>query len=443
MNLKYLISTILVIALLGLLACAPPAFSESNSISQAEYQQRSEQIASFLEERRKRLNVVRTTQTKSGQILDWIKPESQLPEGMKIEQTPPTQKPDLLQPENENSNDYLQNKLPRTLIRLGRRELTARTELQNDASVVGPSGTVPVVRFDLEGYLKANPTYLPRDPRELFSKVPPPAPASNNRYYAVWQRFSDNFGTLGRINIWDTDGPVGNETSIAQTAVIRGTPMQAIEAGKIETTGFAPSKRPTFFTYFRTNGSASGDWVGGYNALVDGWIQVSRSVAPGMSLVPWESRIDGSQYSLDVEVRLWQGNWWVRAAGEWAGYYPFCKGGGAAPCSDGSLFSEAGIRDKADRLDWYGEIFDASAPATTSTDMGSGQFADRRWGNAAYFRNILYMWSPTNAWWWSSGSIGTTDSACYSADGPYYSSDDNWRNWFYYGGPGKEASGCK
>jgi hypothetical protein len=294
----------------------------------------------------------------------------------------------------------------------------------------------------VESYLKEHPTYLPKDPIEILSKVPPPAPASNDRYYAVWQRFGDVFGSIGRINIWNTTGPVGGETSIAQVAVIRGTPMQAIEAGKIEHSAFAPSKRPVFFTYFRTNGAASGDWVAGYNALVDGWIQVSSSVAPGMSLVPWESRTDGSQFSLDVEVRLWEGNWWVKAAGEWAGYYPFCKGADSRPCAQGTLFSAAGIRDKADRLDWYGEIFDESAPAATSTDMGSGAFANQRWGKAAYFRNLLFTWAPTKAWWWNAGSISTTDSACYSADGPYYSSDPNWRNWFYYGGPGKEAAGC-
>ena len=76
-----------------------------------------------------------------------------------------------------------------------------------------------------------------------------------------------------------------------------------------------------------------------------GSIQVSGSVAPGMSLAPWDSTVDGNQYSLDLEVRLWQGNWWVWAAGQWAGYYPLCNGGGGfSPCSGATLFSAAGIR---------------------------------------------------------------------------------------------------
>jgi hypothetical protein len=272
--------------------------------------------------------------------------------------------------------------------------------------------------------------------------MPPPAPASNNRYYAVWQRFGDFFGSAGRINVWDTSGPVGNETSIAQTALIRGTPMQAIEAGKIELQSLNGNRGPYFFTYYRTNGAASGDWTGGYNTLVDGWIQYSSTVAPGMSISAWNSATGGNQYSLDVEVRIHQGNWWVKVAGQWAGYYPFCRGGDAPPCDTGTLFSASGIRDQVSRMDWYGEVFDSSAPAATSTDMGSGAYATGGWRQAAYFRNLTFFWAPTTYWWWDSGSVSTTDSTCYSANGPFYSADAAWRNWFFYGGAGKEGSGC-
>lgn len=441
MNSKQIIIAILTLFMFGIQGCSKPITTEPEEISSAEYEKRRVQIVEFFSERQKRYDVVATTKTKSGQIIDWIKPESQVLGG-KIAASPPEEFAEVNKPKSIRDNHYLDTPLPGALQELKRLDLSAKTELQLDKSAMGPSGTVPVVRFDVESYLKEHPKYLPKNPMDILTKVPPPDPASNDRYYAVWQRFGDVFGSIGRINIWNTTGPVGGETSIAQVAVIRGTPMQAIEAGKIEHSAFAPSKRPVFFTYFRTNGSASGDWVAGYNALVDGWIQVSSSVAPGMSLVPWESTTNGSQYSLDVEVRLWEGNWWVRTAGQWAGYYPYCKGADSAPCDQGTLFSTSGIRDKANRLDWYGEIFDRSAPAATSTDMGSGAFANQRWSRAAYFRNLLYTWSPTHAWWWNSGSISTTDPACYSADGPYYSSDSNWRNWFYYGGPGKEAAGC-
>ena len=417
---------------------ASNAAPATKPLSAEEYERRKARIVGFFEKKRASVQVLATTRTKSGQVIDWIKPESQV-DGGRLAAAPGDIKSDA--PKDRIDNPFLETALPAALQKAAREEAKAVTELQLDAAARGPAGTVPVVRFDLDSYLK-EVRDLPDDPLEILTKIPPPAPASNDRYYAVWQRFGDVFGTIGRINIWDTTGPVGNETSIAQTAVIRGSPMQAIEAGKIETAGFSPSRRPVFFTYYRTNGGASGDWVGGYNRLVDGWVQVSPSVAPGMSLVSWSSVTGGSQFSLDVEVRLWNGNWWVRAAGEWAGYYPQCVGGGAAPCQRGTLFSEGGIRDKANRLDWYGEVFDSRAPAATSTDMGSGAYANTQFGRAAYFRNLLYVWAPASSWWFDSGSISVTDAACYSADGPFYSSDPNWRNWFYYGGPGDEGAGC-
>jgi hypothetical protein len=317
-----------------------------------------------------------------------------------------------------------------------------QTEVQVDPKARGPEGTVPVVPFNVEYYLEHVPN-LPENPADVFKKPPPPSPDSNGRYYGVWRREGTFFGTGGQINIWETAGPVDSETSIAQTAVIRGDPMQAIEAGKIELDTLNGNKRPHFFTFYRTSGEATGDWVGGYNAIAQrGWIQVSHTVAPGMSLVNFASKIDGTQDALDLEVRLWNGNWWVRAAGEWAGYYPACIGGSSPPCSSGTLFSDAGIRDKADRLEWFGEVYESSAPTPTKTEMGSGKFASDGLGKAAFFRNLTFYWQPTTYGWWNSGTPTATDSGCYSVAGPFYSQTDPWHNWFFYGGSGKGAAGC-
>ncbi len=411
----------------------PTGPTVETSISDAERKERSDRIRDYFQERLKARGIVATTVTRSGQTIDWIRIESQV-EGGRIAAAPT--------PEVRTSSPYQpRNAYLNFDAALRRTELSARTELQLDDRALGPPDTVPIVRFDVERYL-ATVRIPPRDPRDVLRKIEPPAPDSNKRYYAVWQRFDTFYGTSGRINVWDTSGPVNDETSIAQTAVIRGDPMQAIEAGKIEYQSLNSDQLPHLFTYFRTSGSASGDWVGGYNTLVKGWVQYSRTVAPGMSLAAWDSTTRGNQYSLDVEVRLYQGNWWVWAAGEWAGYYPFCVGGGVAPCTKGTLFSDNGIRDQASRLDWYGEIFDSSAPSPTSTDMGSGEFASSGWQHAAYFRNLTFYWQPATYWWWDSGSVSVTDAGCYDADGPYYSSDAAWHNWFFYGGPGKEGKDC-
>ena len=401
-------------------------------ITESELEARRDRIRKHFDERSKRRQVVATTVTKSGQTIDWIRPESQVPDGRLAQ--PPVDRPSPKDPSG-SPNPFLQVRVP-----LRWTDLAAQGELL-EAGAQGPKGTVPIVRFDVTRYLE-EVKIPPQDPRDVLQKTPPPSPASNDRYYAVWQRFGTFFGSAGRINVWDTSGPVGNETSIAQTAVIRGTPMQAIEAGKIELQSLNGNRGPYFFTYYRTNGAASGDWTGGYNTLVDGWIQYSSSVAPGMSISAWNSSTGGNQYSLDLEVRIHQGNWWVWVAGQWAGYYPLCRGGDAPPCDSGTLFSASGILEQASRLDWFGEVFDSSAPAATSTDMGSGAHAAGGWRQAAYFRNLTFYWAPTTYWWWDSGSVSATDSACYSGNGPFYSADAAWRNWFFYGGPGKEGSGC-
>jgi hypothetical protein len=116
------------------------------------------------------------------------------------------------------------------------------------------------------------------------------------------------------------------------------------------------------------------------------------------------------------------------------------KGGDAPPCDQELCLPRmAFVTRRPNRLVWRNLWLDRARG--DSTDMGSGAFANTCW-RMPYFRNMLYVWAPATAWWFESGSISRTDNACYTADGPFYSSDPNWRNWFYYGGPGKEARGC-
>ena len=68
---------------------------------------------------------------------------------------------------------------------------------------------------------------------------------------------------------------------------------------------------PHLFTCFRTAGSEEGDWEGGYNQLNDGWQQVSTKVMPGARLTS-TSAFGGTQYFMDIQVRLHQGNWRTR-----------------------------------------------------------------------------------------------------------------------------------
>ncbi|HEX9871606.1 MAG TPA: neprosin family prolyl endopeptidase [Candidatus Tectomicrobia bacterium] len=257
-------------------ATAQPAATQGRpGLSAAELQARRARIRSFFHARLQRLNIVATTGTPSGQTIDWIDPKSQTADGTlapapEPSVAPPT--PGLTGPPEFSLPG------PTAVARL------AQTEVQWHPSSRGPDGTVPVVRFDVEQYL-ARVTVPPDDPRDVLRKMPPPAPNANKRYYVALDRFGTFYGTSGVINLWDPVGPVNNETSIAQVAVSRGTPVQSVEAGKIELQSLNGDLQPHFFTYYTTTGYVQhGDWVGGYNTLVDGWIQVSPTVAPGMVL---------------------------------------------------------------------------------------------------------------------------------------------------------------
>ena len=87
MNSNHLIVTVLTLFLFGSQGCTKPTETVPEELSKAEYEKRRVRIVEYFSKRQTRYDVVATTQTKSGQTIDWIKPESQVPDG-KIENVP-------------------------------------------------------------------------------------------------------------------------------------------------------------------------------------------------------------------------------------------------------------------------------------------------------------------------------------------------------------------
>lgn len=394
-------SLIIPLAFVSMINSVAIADSEE-SLSEMEREERSDQIREHFDDSLDQMEIVKTTRTESGQIIDWIEPQSQSIDGVLSE--PPL---------SYDSTGAL---------------------IEYD-----PDALVPVVRFDVEKYLDKVKTPA-KNPQRLFKKRLPQdiraskkrgstrSPATNDRYYAVWRQHGTFYGTSGYINIWDTAGPIEGDTSIAQMIVMRGD--EAVEAGKIELKGLNGNNEPHFFVFYRGINSTKG-----YNFRNNAWKQISDKIAPGMSLTSRKSIRGGHQGEIRIMVKLFKGNWWVSVDNEWVGYYR------------GSLFSASGIRDKASRIDWYGEVYDVSAPSATSTDMGSGKFASEGYKKAAYFRNMASLLNPNTSdltyWKPESGIKSVTDSSCYSIGKPFKVDNHKmWKNVFYYGGSGKEASGC-
>lgn len=142
--------------------------SNTKELSKAEYEKRRQRIIEFFEARQKRYDIVLTTRTKSGQIIDWIRPGQQVTDGKTATIPPQTDKSDsdMVLDSDAQLNDSARN--------LNRHDLPIHTEIQTDSSAKGPPGTVPIVRFDLENYFKNNPKFLPVNPEDILTKSQPP-----------------------------------------------------------------------------------------------------------------------------------------------------------------------------------------------------------------------------------------------------------------------------
>ena len=88
------------------------------------------EIREYLKSRRERLDVVKTTRTPNGQVLDWVPIESQVPRG---EIASPPSESERVKP-----------------VRGRRAEQPVQFELELPEAVRGPAGTVPVLRKNLQ-----------------------------------------------------------------------------------------------------------------------------------------------------------------------------------------------------------------------------------------------------------------------------------------------------
>src|SRR5215207_9712769 len=150
----------------------------------------SAELVEYFEARQRRLEVVKTTTTPSGQVIDWIPRESQTPDG-RIAEPPP--RPHVVHADRE------------------RPEERGRFELEEAGAELGPHGTVPVLRKRLERLPSAGlQDYLAKHRhvvREfLYTKegfpVPASEPAGGHRYAAAKQR-TLAFGAEGSLSAFD------------------------------------------------------------------------------------------------------------------------------------------------------------------------------------------------------------------------------------------------
>ena len=372
-------------------------------------------LRDYFEDRAARLEVVATTRTPRGQILDWVPIESQIRRGKIAEPPPQTRLKDDAR---------------------GARKVKLTTfELEYPDAKRGPAGTVPILRKDLSKlrYTKPLGDFLTKHGHgtrtmllDGWHSLELPEVGSPHDYAATAQSVT-NYGGEGYISAYDPYTWYSDEFSLGQIGVIRGSGngRQTVEAGHQEYRDLYGDWVPHLFVFYTTNNyTDQGDNKGGYNRDVDGWVQYSSSVYPGAISSPL-STPGGAQYNMFIKYQLWQGNWWLKCNANWIGYYP------------ASLFSTAGLRSQASQIQFFGEIVDASDHSgATRTDMGSGYWAENRWPWAGFQRNLRYQSGTSGTMSaYNAGSCWATDSNEYDIE-CHMNSGSSWGSYFWFGGPG-------
>ena len=124
-------------------------------------------------------------------------------------------------------------------------------------------------------------------------------------------------------------------------------------------------------------------------------------------------------------MSVWQdpkeGNWWMEFSDNTlVGYWP------------SELFTH--LADHANMIEWGREIVNTDAGGHhTSTQMGSGHFAEEGFGKASYFRNLEIVDSDNSLRGVDSMLTLPEHTNCYNIENRY---STDWNNHFYFGGPG-------
>jgi len=251
--------------------------------------------------------------------------------------------------------------------------------------------------------------------------------ATSLHQYAHAYRYVNNWGAESVINLWNPYTEKANEFSLSQIWVVRGSgaDRETVEAGWQKYRDLYGDWRARLFIYFTPDNYGSG---GCYNLTCGAFVQTNNSVYIGGAFSEY-SQVGGAQKTIKL---LWYkdgttGHWWLRYGDTWVGYYPR------------SRFDSNGLRNYGAKIDFGGEIIDRQTNGRhTYTDMGSGRWPSAGFGYAAYHRALKYV--DTSNYYRNASSLNATrtDLDCY--DISLRSSSGSWGNYFYFGGPGYNAS---
>ncbi|PSR95883.1 DUF21 domain-containing protein [Actinidia chinensis var. chinensis] len=300
---------------------------------------------------------------------------------------------------------------------------TEKFQLWTDSGESCPEGTIPIRRTKETDVLRASSV------RKFGKKLPRGVRrntlGSDHEHAVAFVNGDQYYGAKASINVWAPRVTDEYEFSLSQLWVISGTfgrDLNTIEAGWQVSPGLYGDNYPRFFIYWTTDAYKS---TGCYNLLCPGFVQTSNKIAIGAAISPWSSY---SSRQFDIAIMVWKdpkhGHWWLEfGPGLLVGYW------------HSFLFTH--LRRHASMVQFGGEIVNTQSMGYhTSTQMGSGHFADEGYGKSSYFRNLQVVDWDNNLIPPSSLHLRADHPNCYDIKAE---KNNVWGNYFYYGGPGRNS----
>lgn len=301
------------------------------------------------------------------------------------------------------------------------KQLIVKKQEYGSNGKICPEKTIPVRRITmdiLDNFETLDDFFRARPPHNVDGPT-------NLHQYANARVNGNNWGGQSTLNIWGPYTEKASEFSLSQIAVARGSGdnRETVEVGWQKYRDLYGDYRPRLFIYFTPDNYGSG---GCYNLTCSGFVQVNHSVYIGGGFTNISSHSHPStawEFTIRWQRHSETGDWWLKYGDTWVGYYP------------AELFDNNGLRPRASRVSFYGEIIDdTKGTRHTRTDMGSGHFPDDGFAYAAYQRRVRTI-TTSNVWNIRPVlSLSRTDADCY--DIIQHNSSGSWERYFYFGGPG-------
>ncbi|KAG7570417.1 Neprosin activation peptide [Arabidopsis thaliana x Arabidopsis arenosa] len=292
-----------------------------------------------------------------------------------------------------------------------------------------PEDTIPIRRRTRDDLLRSDSieTHRRKNPPTIFSTTYhlPDDQKEVHEHASVHLDYGEYHGSKSRISIWKPNVSNTTEFSLAQTWVVNGdwdNGLNTLESGWQIFNYMYGDNNTRFFTYWTSNSYGKNSC---YNLDCPGFVQVNKDIALGAAFNSI-STYNGNQYDflLTIEKEQDTGLWWLKFDTYLVGYWP--------------SFLVPKLADSARMIAWGGEIaHDASGQKEhTSTQMGSGHFAEEGFKKAAYINSIEYIDKanyPIKPFPQNLEAI-VTRPECYNLK---VGSSRRWGTYIFYGGPGR------